>query len=66
MKITKIYFPQVTAIKLEEEGMESRYFSSRTGGQTYPSEDVIVSEEDWREALRQARRRSLQIEVQEV
>ena len=66
MKITKIYFPQITAIKLEGEGMEPKYFSQTPGDQTFPIEDAIADEEDWRRALREAREKGAKVEVNEV
>lgn len=65
MKITKLYFPMVTAIKIEGEGMDPRYFSHIPGEQTHPAEDVVTTEEDWRKGLREARRKGVRIEVQE-
>ena len=65
MKITKIYFPMVTAVRIEGKGMEPRYFSHIPGEPTYPSEDAMLTEEDWRKALREARRKGVRVEVQE-
>jgi len=66
MKITKVYFPMVTAIKIEGEGIEPRYFSHIPGEPAYPSEDAIESEEDWREVLREAKKKGARVEVREV
>ena len=61
MKITKIYFPMVTVMKLEVLGQEDRYFTL-TEGETYPSEDVILTNKDWRRALSEARQKGSKVE----
>lgn len=66
MKITKILFPMVTVIRLEGEGMEPKYFSNFPGESTYPSEDVITTEEEWKEALREAKEKGVKVIVNEV
>jgi len=46
MRVAKIYFPNVTAIKLENEEVEPRYFTCIPGEPIYLSEDVILNELD--------------------
>ena len=66
MRVTKIYFPMVTAIKLEGVGMKPKYYTCIPGEPTYPSEDVILDELDWLEALEEAKEKGARIEVHEV
>lgn len=56
----------VTVLKLEGESMETRYFTQTPGEPTYPSEDVILTEEEWQETLREAKLKGIKIEVLEV
>ena len=46
MRVAKIYSPNVTAIKLENEEVEPRYFTCIPGEPIYLSEDVILNELD--------------------
>lgn len=66
MKITKIFFPVVTVIRLEERGIEPSYFTQTPGGPIYPSEDVVMTEAGWRKALREAKEKNARVEVHEV
>lgn len=66
MVLTKIFLPGITVVKLEGEGVEPSYFTMVPGETSFPSEDIIETEEDWRRALREAKQRGLQIEVHEV
>lgn len=66
MKITKIYFPNVIAIRLEEKGREPRYYSQMPGKATLPCTDLTMTDEYWRESLSKAKTENVKIEVTEL
>lgn len=70
MRITKIYFPLVTVVKMEGEGLDPAYWTTTEGHvreSFYPvGEDLLVTEEDWRRALQEAKTKGARIELFEV
>lgn len=66
LRVTKIYFPMITLVKLEEVDMEPLYFTSIPGGPIHPSTDVVISEEDWRRTLWEAKKKGSKVETKEI
>lgn len=64
LKITKIYFPVVTVIRIDD-GITQHYYTSTEPGVIHPSYDVIETEATWQEALAEAKAKGARVEVEE-
>lgn len=64
LTITKVYFPTVTVIKVDD-GVQSRYYTSTEPGVMYPSIDVVETEFKWQEVLEEAKAKGAKVEVEE-
>lgn len=64
LRITKVYFPTVTVIKVDD-GVQSRYYTSTQPGEMYPSIDVIETESKWQEVLAEAKTKGARVESEE-
>jgi len=66
LRITKIYFPSVTVIKMVDERLEPRYFTSTQPGEIFPVEGMEIDEATWLEAIEEAKSKGAKITTIEV
>ena len=64
MRISKIYFPTVTVVRIamEEEGYKPWYLSQTPGGSFYNIEGLKTNRRFWVKALKEAKAKGARIE----